>query len=225
MAESTRQIPLDEPPSRSSGLAVASLVLGILSFAVASLALDILPFASAGLFCSIPGIITGHMDRSRIRQAPNFGDAAMALAGLILSYLNILAVIAVIVVSNQIRSELPTNDSAARGGLRTISIGEAAFQLEGINPLPNGIGQYGTLEELGAGERPFIDAALASGTKQGYVFTITPALVDGVPVYTATAVPKEMGVTGDQTFFVDHTGVIRFESDGSVATSTSPPMN
>jgi hypothetical protein len=149
----------------------------------------------------------------------------MALAGLILSYLNIVFSIAVILVLYLFLAPLGLNAASARSSLQTISTAELDFRLEGVKPSPNGIGQYGTLKELGAGATPLIDTALASGRKEGYVFTVTPALVEGVPVYTATAVPEKMGFSGIETFFVDQTGVIRSESDGSVATSTSPPMN
>ncbi len=59
---------------RNTGMAVASLVLGILSI----------------FFCNltgIPAIITGHIARARIRKMPaTYGGSGMALAGLIIGY-------------------------------------------------------------------------------------------------------------------------------------------
>ena len=50
-----------------------------------------------------------------------------------------------------------------------------------------------------------ISADLASGTKQGYTFTLT-----GTPTgYTVTAVPTAFGSTGSRTFFTDQSLVVR----------------
>ena len=56
------------PPYRTSGLAIASLVLGILG-------------------TGIPAIITGHMARARIRRESGLVGDGFALAGLILGYI------------------------------------------------------------------------------------------------------------------------------------------
>ena len=66
-------------PEKSSGLAIASLVLGICSF------------LRLGTLCSIPGIITGHKVLSRIRRDPfRLSGKGMAISGLILSYVNLM---------------------------------------------------------------------------------------------------------------------------------------
>ena len=63
---------------KNNGLAIASLILGILSIFLY-------------LFTAIPGIITGHMARSRVKRNPESYDGkGMALAGLILSYIMLL---------------------------------------------------------------------------------------------------------------------------------------
>ena len=46
----------------------------------------------------------------------------------------------------------------------------------------------------------------------------------GLSTWSMIASPTELGVTGDHYFYVDHTGVIRFESTG-VATAASPPVD
>lgn len=73
------------PPRSSSGAAVASLILGILS-------LTFLP-----LLASIPGIICGHTARGNIRQSNGAltGDG-MATAGLVMSYLGLAFWLAVL---------------------------------------------------------------------------------------------------------------------------------
>lgn len=58
-----------------TGLSIASLVLGILSF------------IGCMLFTAIPAIITGHIARRRAHREPDiYGGAGMALVGLILGY-------------------------------------------------------------------------------------------------------------------------------------------
>ncbi len=77
--------------SQKNGLAIVSLILGILSLFL------------FGFLTAIPGIITGHMARSRAKKDPvTYGGSGIALAGLILSYLAIIASIALIwfVMSN-----------------------------------------------------------------------------------------------------------------------------
>lgn len=88
--------PLGSPqtmrPSSTSGLAVASLVLGILAW------------VACGFVGGIAAVITGHMARGRIRLTGEDGGG-LALAGLILGYINIafvaiLSIILFIAYSN-----------------------------------------------------------------------------------------------------------------------------
>jgi hypothetical protein len=82
------------------------------------------------------------------------------------------------------------------------------------------------LTNLGTGTTPFLDSALASGNKQGYAFQATPTLENNaVPRYTATATPQLVNKTGIKAYFVDESGVIRFDGAGGTPSSTSPPMN
>lgn len=138
----------------------------------------------------------------------------------------IIAIIAAIAIPNLLRSRMSANEAGAAGGIRTIATGEVAYQAAGIDATTNGIGKYATLTNLGTGTTPFIDSALSSGTKQGYAFQATPALEsNAVPRFTATASPSLVQKTGVKAYFVDESGLIRFQGDGTVATSTSPPLN
>ncbi len=65
-------------PTKNNGLAIASLILGILSIFL-------------WIFSAIPGIITGHMALSRAKHHPNeYAGEGMAIVGLILSYLMLI---------------------------------------------------------------------------------------------------------------------------------------
>ena len=77
--------PSDSPGT--SGLAIASLALGVTAF------------LCAGPLCAIPGVITGHMALSEIRKSPRrVGGKGMATTGLILGYINI-AVVALLLLA------------------------------------------------------------------------------------------------------------------------------
>ncbi|MEK7793638.1 MAG: prepilin-type N-terminal cleavage/methylation domain-containing protein [Candidatus Hydrogenedentota bacterium] len=137
----------------------------------------------------------------------------------------IIGIIAAIAIPNLLRSRISANEASAAGGIRTISTAETAYQTSGIDATTTGIGQFGTLTSLGTGTTPFVDNALSSGTKAGFVFQATPSMASNVPGYTATGTPGVNGSTGTRAFFVDESGVIRFTTDGTMPTSTSAPLN
>jgi hypothetical protein len=72
------------------------------------------------------------------------------------------------------------------------------------------------------GERT-IDDTLANGRKSGYTFTYTPGeKVNGaIRSYTITAVPDQVGTTGQRRFFSDETGEIRQSSSGVADASSA----
>jgi len=140
--------------------------------------------------------------------------------------LGIIALIAAIMIPNFLRTRMSANEANATGSIRTISTGEISYQTTGIETTPGGIGKYGTLPSLGAGITPFLDETLASGLKHGYAFEVVPSLEGGIiPRYVATGTPAVLGATGIKSFYVDESGVVRFEASGSVPSSTSPPLN
>lgn len=77
-------LPSNRKPATSSGMAVTSLVLGILSL------------ICFGILTGIPAIIFGHIAHGRARKSPErFGGAGMAIAGFIMGYLSIFVTILV----------------------------------------------------------------------------------------------------------------------------------
>lgn len=145
----------------------------------------------------------------------------------------IIAIIAAITIPNLLRSRMSANEAAASGTLRTISTAEIAFQVAAFADADgDGLGDYGTLAQLadpdGLGVTPpFVDATVGSGVKLGYVFTVIPVAgnTTTAPSYTCTGIPSQLGKTGYRQYFVDETGVIRFTSDGSAPTASSPPID
>ena len=71
-------LPISSNSQQSSGLAVTSLILGVLSFVACS------------ILTGIPAIITGHIAHNRSRKDPQqFGGGGLAVAGLVLGYLSV----------------------------------------------------------------------------------------------------------------------------------------
>ncbi|MFG1808763.1 DUF1707 and DUF4190 domain-containing protein [Streptomyces sp. NPDC049040] len=76
-------MPMTAVPPGTNGQAIASLVCGIAA-----------PFT--GGMTSLPAIVLGHVARNRIRQTGQDGDG-LALAGLILGYVEVVAFVMLIV--------------------------------------------------------------------------------------------------------------------------------
>jgi hypothetical protein len=78
-------LPASQPAAPQSGLAITSLVLGILSL------------VCFGVLAGIPAIICGHIARARSRRYPAvYGGAGLALAGLIMGYVGVVITLVVL---------------------------------------------------------------------------------------------------------------------------------
>jgi len=122
------------------------------------------------------------------------------------------AIIAAIAIPNLLRSKLAANEAAAIGNMRTLASAEETFRAVE--------GQYTTLAGLGNAVPAYIDSVLASGAKQGYSYN----LQHSKQTWSCIAKPVNPGTTGNRAFYVDQSGVIRFEMDGSEPGSDSPPL-
>jgi prepilin-type N-terminal cleavage/methylation domain-containing protein len=124
----------------------------------------------------------------------------------------VIVIIAAIAVPNLLRARLAANESAAVGALRTISSAQHTFQgSTGADVDGDGIGEYGTLVQLSNAVPAYVDDVLGGGSKSGYFFAVTLAgnpLQDEV-LWEATAFPMNKGRTGNRTFYIDESGVIR----------------
>jgi type IV pilus assembly protein PilA len=144
----------------------------------------------------------------------------------------IIAIIAAIAIPSLLRSRMAANEAAALGSLRQITTGQVSYQAavyEDANG--DGLGDYaGDLNDLASPPGPgdaegFIDEVLAGGEKQGYSFTLA-AVAGGAavpPSFTVNADPQVAGTTGIRQFFVNQSGVIRFNIGGP-ASADDPPV-
>ena len=129
----------------------------------------------------------------------------------LLIVVTIIGIIASIALPNLLASRRAANEGSAQSSLRTISTCEATYLHT------NGSNNYADLATLGA--QTLTDTGLASGTKSGYTFVVTPVL-GNPPQYWAYAVPTStsgIGQTGTRRFAISEDGVLRGD-----ATLTAP---
>lgn len=125
----------------------------------------------------------------------------------------IIALLAAIAIPNLLRARLNANESAAIGAMQTVSTAAQSWRSSNVDyPL--------NLGELSGAAPPYIDSVLGGGAKQGYSF----ALTGSTNTFTATARPQTFGTTGNRSFFVDESGVIRFTAANLAATVSDGPI-
>lgn len=118
----------------------------------------------------------------------------------------IILIIAAIAIPNLLRAKMAANESAAVSSIHAINTSEIAYS----SAYP-GIGFSAALGDLGPTGGGFIDAALASGTKSGYVFTYVQDTSTSPSLgYTLNVDPVTPGVTGQRHFYSDQDNVTRY---------------
>jgi type IV pilus assembly protein PilA len=196
-----------------TGLAVASLVIGILNMFT-------LGFLGLG---AIIGIALSIVAMNRARRNPSeYGGSTMAAAGLATSILSVMIIVpvgimAAVAIPNLMASARVVNEGSSIATLRSIHSAEATYQAT------RGQGEFGTLDQLVA--EGLVKHELASGTRHGYRFNVTPISDGETRGFQAVATPLNYEKSGIRSFFVDDTGVIRAENThGAEATDASPPL-
>jgi hypothetical protein len=117
------QPPLSSTPNqpKTSGLAIWSLVLGILSLACFS------------ILSGIPAIVCGHKARKKIREsAGSLQGAGLALGGLVTGYLSVVGLLIVIVVAVPfvLKAKTATQTAMCVNNLRTIDFAKEQWSQE-----------------------------------------------------------------------------------------------
>jgi prepilin-type N-terminal cleavage/methylation domain-containing protein len=156
----------------------------------------------------------------------------------------IILIIAAIAIPNLLRARMAANESSAVGSLRTITTTQTQY-----NSM-YGVGSASTLTQLGPGAgnndcagAGLIDGVLALGQKSGYTFQVNfinttpnntpPAILastgcaDGLSQWAERADPTTCDQTGHRTFYVDQSGVLRFNAQAGcpVSTVASTPLS
>ena len=184
------------PRNLKQGLAIASLVFGVLNFFTLGL---------LGLG-AITGLILGIVALRKTQRRPDvYGGQGLAIAGLTTNLVWLvlaLPLTAAIAIPNLLAARRAANEGAAIASLRTIGAAEERYYDKRH--------VYGTLAELS--EEHLIEPNLAAGVHSGYRFWVRvsgDSVTNSVPDFEATAVPVDYGKSGRRSFLIDETGVIR----------------
>jgi len=162
------------------------------------------------------GVLLGLLG-GRKSLIPKMTTRRRSLTGFTL--VEIMVVIAVIIVIASIgvpgimRQRVNANEAAAVAALKTLSAASVTYRATHSS-------YPGSLTDLyDPEEAQYIDSTLASGTRQGYNFTLSGD-EDG---FNATAIPAKPNITGTRYFMIDFYGVIRSSNSGP-ADENSPAI-
>lgn len=198
-------------PTLKSGLAIASMVLGIVGFVTSILLIGVL-IAPIGLILGIVALLKAK-NRPRI-----YGGKGFAIAGTVLSGLTILfiPIVAAIAIPNLLAARRAANEGSAIANLRTLSGAEMTF-------MATSGGRCGDLATLNA--QKLIDPALAKGEKYGYRFMVInlPTVNGGCELHAA---PTSSSVGTRSFYFSTEDGVLRAAAkNGKFADATDAPID
>ena len=141
----------------------------------------------------------------------------------------IILIVAAVAVPNLLRSRMSANEASAVASMRTVITSEIVYSSTYAN------GFSSDLVSLSDGGTPtncippavasassacLLDSNVASGTKNGYVFTYVPSGSGTFDTYVLNGDPGSSGA-GQRHFFSDQTNVLRFNN--AVAASSSDP--
>src|SRR5215831_4872899 len=195
-----------------TGLATASLIIGILNFL----------FFGMFLIPIVVGIVISVVALKKINRSPHeYGGKSLAIGGLVTNIVSVVVLVpimmvAAIAIPNLLAARRAANEGAAIYALRNILKAEVTYQAK------KGYGSYGTLADLQ--NELLISPELASGTQYGYRFKVETGKEEGG--WSGFAVPAVYGSSGVRSFYVDETGVLRGEdSHGLDASKFAPPLN
>lgn len=152
----------------------------------------------------------------------------------------IILIIAAIAIPNLLRARMSANQASAVGSLRAISTANLMFSStwgDGFAPSLSVLGGTAGSTTATCSAALLIDSVLASGQKSGYTFTYTPGSTPygvgtapsgcagwGPTTFSLVAAPTSLNQTGQIGYFVDDSGVVRYNTSGAAPTNTSPSL-
>jgi type II secretory pathway pseudopilin PulG len=195
-------------PSLKSGMALASMILGIIGFAGGCF---------GGVIMAPIGLTLGIIALVRANRRPfEYGGKGFAIAGTVLNSLAfvILPIILAIAIPNLLAARRAANEGTAISSIRTIAGAQDTYRAIKHSPA------CADLPTLAANE--LIDHALASGQKSGYRFEVIPSHAYDECEIRAT--PTSASVGTRSFYFSD--GVIHAASkNGSPADASDPSLD
>jgi hypothetical protein len=142
---------------------------------------------------------------------------AVILGGLCVLTVPVGAIVAAIAIPNLIEARKHGNEASAIGQLKMLNSAQTLFR-EGDKD-DDGTLDYGSLGDLG--QVQLVDGVLATGRKQGYVFTCQQSPLTPELLWFATATPAAPQTTGDRYFATNHSGVIYYSDLGPFSPDAS----
>jgi len=140
----------------------------------------------------------------------------------LLIVITIIGIILAVALPRFNKTQIQPNEMSAIKSLQTIFTAELMYTNshsdQGFSPDLASLGGTGSSDGG-------LNADLASGRKSGYTFTYTPGeKVNGaIRTFTVTAVPDQVGTTGQRRFFLDESGQVR-QNSGGPADANSPTI-
>jgi len=210
------------PSTQRKGLAISSMVLGLLSLP--------LMCVFVGLVTAPISLVLGVIALVKANKSPaEFGGKGMAITGIVASALAavMIPIVAAIAIPSLLRARIAANEAAAVGDMRTVISAQATYaSMSG--------GQYGSLaclenpqsclSNVPPGMPPLLDSQLAGlSVKNGYERSLHLGGAGAMDVsssnadhFAYVAVPVTAGRTGMRAFCGDEEGVIRVSADGTM---------
>jgi hypothetical protein len=194
--------------SVKKGMAIFSMLLGIFSFPVINFiiggVLSVIGALFLGTFGALAGfiiallflptgLITGIVSLVRANKRPNeYGGKGFAIAGIVLSgfALVIIPLIAAIAIPNLLAARRAANEGSAISSLKKIANAQVKFASTKY--------RCGELAELGQGG--MIEAELAKGNHNGYIFVISKT-VSGCEILAKPVVGEGVTRGGSRAFY------------------------
>jgi type IV pilus assembly protein PilA len=143
------------------------------------------------------------------------------------SLIELLIVIAIILIILAIAvprlsvAQMSAHEMAVAREIQTINTAQAQYMSQ-FGMFASTLAQLGPPTSGGPGPQAadLIPASLASGEKDGYVFTLA-----GTPQgYTINAVPKVFGTSGRRTFYADQNMILHQNWSAEPANASSPEI-
>jgi len=209
-------LPRAVPQKLRQGMAVTSLVLGILG----------LPSGGCIGVGGLVGVILGIVALVKANSRPQeYGGKGLAIGGIVTNAISlvlapfVIGIVAAIAIPSLLRARTSANDAAALGDLRAFISAEAAYQSAsgGVYGTPGCLAKpAGCI--LNYQGPTFVDEQLASlAPKSGYRRTFIPGpnRGQGLESYAFVLEPALRNRSGIRAFCGDASGVICSTADGS----------
>ena len=134
----------------------------------------------------------------------------------------ILGLLVALAIPVLLRARVSANEGVTEGNIKTVLTAIENFRSDQV---PSSYPANLMVLTIPGAQPPYIDAALAAGTRSGYNYTYVPLGADAggnFHQYTLNADPVNPGFTGNAGYFVDESGVIRAEDPGPANAGSMP---